>query len=386
MAEIGLSEQPWRQEIAYVETLQNESNPALLNLIYGLRLFAAHKDQSWNRFNEHFKDTTVKADLIGRLQKALGQLEDGRQPAGDDQLFDALGFGFGFPSLVSSAMGVLDTLNALSREAETTCKRALLSHMKNGYWISTFDSAQVIFNTRGILNREAIAFAKEREAKTRKVLARNNEGKALGELTRIPSGFIGTFTDAGPPALLSRIHVEGLGPAEFASSSIAANVPYQAIETTSNGVTVSRKFMRVTPSGHETLDPAQPLRQGDIVISEISLKRGPRQGAGSVQSRFLVVEDGIPSLAEAVDDDRTYLADAKIQADDNDYWAAVKETRRYPERTVRIAKVEPDGEMKIYQVWRAAFKGMATVPPARAFDMYDESIRGNTKAQGLRVE
>ena len=94
----------------------------------------------------------------------------------------------------------------------------------------------------------------------------------------------------------------------------------------------------------------------------------------------------MPSLGQAIDDDRTYLADAGVQADENDYWASVKQTQRYPERTVRIAGVLPGGEMKLYQVWRVAFAGKATIPPAQAFDMYDESIRGNTGAQGIWVE
>jgi alpha-2-macroglobulin len=134
------------------------------------------------------------------------------------------------------------------------------------------------------------------------------------------------------------------------------------------------------------MDPARPFQKGDVVISEVSLSREPIRDARSVQSRFLVVEDGIPSLGQAIDDDRTYLADAGVQADDNDYWASVKQTQRYPERTVRIASVLPAGEMKLYQVWRVAFAGKATIPPAQAFDMYDESIRGNTGAQGIRVE
>jgi hypothetical protein len=48
--------------------------------------------------------------------------------------------------------------------------------------------------------------------------------------------------------------------------------------------------------------------------------------------------------------------------------------------------VLPTGEMKLYQVWRVAFAGKATIPPAQAFDMYDESIRGNSGAQSIRVE
>ncbi len=387
MAEVGLYSHPWKQQIAYVEALQ-QGNPSLLHFVYGLKIFSAYKDQGWNRFNEHFKNTNVKGELIEKLKKALNQFdaEAGGKTAGDAQFFDSLGFGFGFPYLASSALGVLDDLNALPSELETRIKRLLLSHMKNGYWISTFDSAQVIFNTRGILSKEAAAFAREKDAKVRKILVRKKDGTELGELTRIPSGFIGKFEGPGTADLLSQIRVDGLGTTEFASSAITANVPFEAVESKSDGVTIQRKFMRITATGKEMLDLSRPLQKGDIVISEVSLKRDSVRDARSVQSQFLVVEDGIPSLAQAIDDDRTYLADAGIQADVDDYWASVKQTQRYPERTVRIAKVLPEGDMKVYQVWRMAFAGKATIPPAHAFDMYDESIRGNTGAQAVQVE
>jgi alpha-2-macroglobulin len=388
MAEISLYSQPWKQQIAYVEALRQKANPSLLNLVYGLKIFSAYKDQGWNRFNEHFKNAPVKGELIEKLKKALSQLhsEAGGKPAGDARLFDSLGFGFGLPYLVSSAMGVLDDLNALPQDVESAMKRMLLSHMKNGYWISTFDSAQVIFNTRGILTKEAAAFAQEKEAKAGKIMVRKKDGTELGELARIPSGFIGRFKDPGSADLLSQIRTDGLGATDFASSTITANVPFQAVESKSDGITVQRRFMRITATGKEALDLSRPLQKGDVVISEISIKREAVRDAGSVQSQFLVVEDGIPSLAQAIDDDRIPLADAGVQADDNNYWASIKQTERYPEKTVRIAKVPAGGEMRVYQVWRAAFAGRATIPPAHAFDMYDESIQGNTGAQGVRVE
>jgi uncharacterized protein YfaS (alpha-2-macroglobulin family) len=46
----------------------------------------------------------------------------------------------------------------------------------------------------------------------------------------------------------------------------------------------------------------------------------------------------------------------------------------------------PRGEFKVYQIWRAAFTGKAAIPPARAFDMYDESLQGNTEAGEIRVD
>ncbi len=106
----------------------------------------------------------------------------------------------------------------------------------------------------------------------------------------------------------------------------------------------------------------------------------------NVPCHFVVIEEGNPSLGEGIDDDKTYLADAKIKGADDSYWASVKETQRYPDRTVIIAKVMSSGEIRAYQVWRAAFSGQAGIPPARAFDMYDESVRGNSEALKVQVE
>ena len=386
MAEIGVSRQAWIQQIAYVEALKQEVNPSVLHLVYGLKIFAAYKDQGWNRFNEHFKNTDVKSGLIKKLQKALTQIdsENDGKTIGDSQLFDGLGFGFGMPYLTSSAMGVLDDLNALSPEMETRLKGLLLSSLKNGYWISTFDSAQVIFNTRGILTKEAAAYA--HETKARKITVHTNDGTEIGQMTRIPYGFTGSFTNPGPPDLLSRIRIDGLEPMDFTSSSIFTNVPYATVASHSDGILVQRRLMRITATGSETLDLTRPLQKGDVVVSEVTVKREPAQNARSIHSQFLIVEDGIPSLAQAIEDDRAILADARVRDDKNDYWASVKQTQRYPERTVRVAKILPEGEMKVYQVWRAAFSGKATIPPAQAVDMYNESIQGNTEAQSILVD
>ena len=125
----------------------------------------------------------------------------------------------------------------------------LLSHMKNGYWISTFDSALVIFNSLEILSREAAAFAREKQTNTRKILVLKKDGTLLGELARIPSGFTGRFQDPGALELLSQIRLEGLESTEFASATIAADVPFRAVAPKSDGVTIQRRFRRPGPSG-----------------------------------------------------------------------------------------------------------------------------------------
>ena len=129
--------------------------------------------------------------------------------------------------MVSAGLGVLKDLKALPEELEARLKQVLLSCMRNGYWISTFNTAQVIFNTREILSKEAAAFAEEREATPSKIVVRSKDGTELGELSRIPAGFVGTFAEPGAPEALSEIRLDGLEPVDAAYSTIKVDVPYR---------------------------------------------------------------------------------------------------------------------------------------------------------------
>jgi alpha-2-macroglobulin len=140
------------------------------------------------------------------------------------------------------------------------------------------------------------------------------------------------------------------------------------------------------PDGSELLDLSRPLRKGDLVVSELQVRRPGMDMPNSNGGSFIVVEDGVPSLALTVQEDEKYLADAKVQPKDDSYWATIKETQRHPDKTVRIAEVRPGGEIRIYQVWQVSFSGKASIPPARAFDMYNEDLWGNTGALELSVE
>ena len=389
VAEIGGYGQPHKQEIAYVEKMQQTEKPAVGDLIYALKMFAAHEERDWDRFSQHFKDSTVKAELTEKLQEVLAQFKPESVPdpaTRESALYQSLGFGFGMPYMLSAAIGALKEAEALPEELEVRLAQILLASMKNGYWTSTFDTAQVIFNTREILSEEAAAYVEERDAKTRRIVVRAKDGTRLGELSRIPSGFVGTFKEPGTPGSLSEIRLEGMDADEVACATITVDVPFAAVKPYAHGLKVERRFMRITPEGSKPLDLAGPLPVGAIVVSEVRVKRDPVAEAGIIPSHFVVVEDGIPSLAQAVDEDETYLADAKIQPKDESYWSWIKETQRYPEKTARIARVLPGGELRLYQVWRVSFAGKATIPPARAFDMYDESLQGNSEAQRVQAE
>jgi len=167
-------------------------------------------------------------------------------------------------------------------------------------------------------------------------------------------------------------------------------VPFAATRPTANGLRVQRVLLRIDGHRASPILPGATLARGDVVVSGILVERTvPDSTAGSYDaspSDFVVVEDGIPSIAEPIEDDRTYLADAGVQPDDDSYWATVKETQRHPDRTTRVIALKPGASMTVYQVWRAAFTGRASIPPSRAFDMYDDGIAGNSEALEIAAQ
>lgn len=95
--------------------------------------------------------------LSKRLQQALEAIDPANYQSQRGQLADRLGFRFGLPSVVSAGLGALQAAADLPPALETKLKRLLLQSQQHGYWVSTYDTAQVIFNTRELLSKEAAA-------------------------------------------------------------------------------------------------------------------------------------------------------------------------------------------------------------------------------------
>lgn len=374
---------PWQAQAAFVKQVLAAKPAAIADLVDALRIVRAYEPQNWHSFHQEFKDQPPpKPELVKRLQQTLEQF-DPDQPLPQNGAFEQLGFGFGMPSLVSSGLGALQAAQALPPALEAKLKKVLLRSQKNGFWVSTYDTAQVIFNSREILSREAEAAAKDDKAVGRRLIAVARDGAQLGQLKPVPGGYQGMFTRFNETVDLGEIRIQGIKPDEVPASSVTAVLPFGAVAAASAGLEIVRSFRRIVGQGSEPVDLAQALKPGDVVVSEIQVKRPVDPATRFAPSQFVVIEDGIPALAEGQETDQTYLADAQIQPKEDSYWGNIKETQRYPDRIVRIAKIAPGGEFRLYQVWRVARAGTAAIPPARAFDMYDEVIRANTAAGKL---
>ena len=375
---------PWQQQADFVEKLLADAHAGVGDLIVALRIVKAYESQNWHSFNQQFKDRPqLKTDLIKRLQLALDALDPSNHQQQRGELYNSLGFGFGLPSLISAGLGTLNEAQALPPALEAKLKRWLLQSQQNGYWQSTYDTAQVIFNSRELLSKEAAAAAKQN---ARSISVSSKDGFALGALQRIPGGYLGNFNRFGDTPDLSEIHLAELNADEIANATVSVEVPYPAVAARTAGLEVQRNFRRITAKGSELIDMSQALKPGDVVVSEVRVKRSADAGRLAPGSEYVVIEDGIPSLAEGLENDETYLADAKIQPKDDSYWANIKETQRYPDRIVRVAKLQAGGESTLYQVWRVARAGIASIPPASGFDMYNEAVQGNSLAGRVSVK
>ncbi len=300
---------PWEQQAEFVRQTAANATASAIDLTNALRIMLKYKDQKWHNFNKQFKDRqALQQDISNRLQQALEAIDPATyQSTRDELLYNQLGFDIGLPSVLSAGMAALDEAHALPDPLAAKLKRLLLQTQKNGYWASTYDTAQVIYNSRNLLSKEA---AKKSQPRTVAATAKN--GFPLGALSPIPGGYLGSFTRFGKQPDVSEISLSALNPDEVAGAGVSIELPYPAVAARANGLSVERNFRRITAKGNELVDLSQSLKPGDVLISEVHVKRDFSNGRTATGSEFVVIEDGIPAIAEGMENDQTYLADAKI--------------------------------------------------------------------------
>lgn len=349
-------------------------------LARAIRLIAHFKDSYW------FKENVPKAEpalpllangLLHRLQKPNPFAV---WPA-SRAFVDVWGEGvFADESqAVALVLAALHDAGALTPELRAKFSGLLLHALHQGWWGSTYSSGAIIFLLRSLILDEA----KNSVLDDRVLAAQTKSGQRLFELTRMPGGFYADakFPDATLPP--SSLLFEGVKPEELILASAFVDVPYRAVTSFSDGLVVSRSLKRITAKGLEPVSAKAVLHVGDVLLNTISLARIPTTLPGS--SNFVVLDEGLPALVEAIEEDESYLADAGVVPTAAPGFA-IKETRRYPEHVERIFRIEPGARSDIYSVWRVSFGGTAVVPPVRAFDMYKDEISANTTPLNLSAE
>jgi hypothetical protein len=390
--EIGLTGPTLEASINLVRRTLEDPSASVGTLVSALRILGFRSDEYWfhdrlaKLVGKQASETAAKS-LAARLDARVESFDSAAYARDVAGSFGELGFSWREPAALARILGALAENEALGDATAGRLSRRLLESAGGSLARSTFETAEIIFSARALLAREAKA---ARAAGPRRLVARTpGDGPSLA-LDPIPGGFAGTlrFDDAMPVERVARLTIDGARPEEIQFASLAALVPYGAVQPTANGLTVARTLLRIEGAAARPLEAGAVLHRGDVVVSRVVVERTNRAVHGvpiGPPSRFVVLQDAVPAVAEAIDEDRPYLADARLQGDEPTYWGRVKETLRYPDRTERVIELQ-GGSFTALQVWRVAFGGRVVLPPARAFDMYDDAVAGNTAAAAVVVE
>ncbi len=362
--------------IAYVrEVVDAPETAGIDEVIAALRVLTMRERHYW--FLEKLDRPHAKELLGSSLIARLAMLDESAVArVASLSLAPHFGFSYGQAGIIARMLAALHEAKLLDKPTRQKFVARLLRLYGPNAWGSTFDNGEVILALRNLVKDELAAMS-EKDERSAPVVS-TSRGETLGSLERLPGAFVGRFKEASPLSFHAAIRVSGALSSDIQKAELEVEVPYKELAEKHQGIKVSRTFFVLTPGGARELRGGEPLAPGDVVVSRVEVKRDPEYSFAVGASSLVVVEDGVPALAEAIDEDRNYLADAQFAKEEDTFWSSVKDTMRHPDRTVRVMDVNPGGSRVFYQVWRAHFSGTASIPPARAFDMYHEEISGNS--------
>lgn len=370
-----------------VEKVAENRNASLEDLVQAYRIVKGQEKYKW--YYEDSGSFMEMADkLPPRIKASLASFSDQKGEALAKQFPDNMGIYRGPAPVIADALAILSETDQLDDKVKAKAMRLLVDSFHDGMWNSTYDTALIIFTLRDLLKQEAETA--KAESASPQVSVKGSDGKELMQLKAVPGGFTGRLDSISDPAAVQSISFEGPLPGSTqVKARLQVQVPYESVAETANGITLTRTLLRIGAKGSELIDLSTPLHSGDIVVSKVHVKREDRGRGWWWQPRpsnFIVVQDGVPSAAESLEDEKTYLADAGLVPNEATYMAKLKDTMRYPDRVERVVEINPGGEMDVFQVWRITYKGKAAVPPVRAFDMYRADISANTASGAMIVE
>jgi len=367
---------------SFVVSTNKKTNPTLEELVYALAILQHHREMPWHRLFQELPDapqieSSMERSLLALLgSRSLDQIGfEAHEFSGE-----SLGFSPSRTVLLGDTLLVLRQMKAPPTAMIEKVERRLLDDLGEGRVWSPLDAALVI----GALKTTILKELEEQEATTpNPVEVRDATGALIGMAKPIVAGYAATFDRVNLTGKdVKQISIQAPARDLTVVADLTISTPYSDVVEQAHGVSVTRTLLRVTPNGTEVLSPNSNLSVGDIVISKLEVSRPEGKGwwTNRSPSDWFVVKDGIPSIAEGIDDDRTILADANLIAHNSTWWSEVKETLRYPDRTERTMRLAQGGSMTSYSAWTVTYQGGAVVPPAHIVNMYLKGLEGTTPA------
>jgi len=245
----------------------------------------------------------------------------------------------------------LTTIRPGSEECDAAIDRLLQQRGRHGHWGTTWGNAWTLYALgEHAANAEALRTAPV-------ITLTTDEGTRELRL------------DAERPSHAIRIPLHGGLEAHaaapkgvFARIKLAAKprlAPSKAVAT--NGLRILRTYQRVLPNG--SIEPLQDPEVGDLVRVDLQVTL-PRDG-----TRYLVIDDPLPSLFEAVNTD--FASQAGRVAGRRDSWRISHRELRDERALFFLNRVPRSGSYTVSYHARVATAGEAAAPPAKVEAMYE---------------
>ena len=150
------------------------------------------------------------------------------------------------------------------------------------------------------------------------------------------------------------------------------------------GLAVSRNLYTLSENGIKPHKLGHPLASGTTIISEVTIRQS--DPSKDELGPYFVIEDPIPSFATPLEEDQEILNAhgflSKEQMDDK-----ILQTLRFPRKTVRIIRQNNrNTPLRTYQIYEISFDGRVYLPPAKAQDMYNETVSGHSQPLTLKTQ
>ncbi|MBX3740418.1 MAG: hypothetical protein KF712_05465 [Akkermansiaceae bacterium] len=248
------------------------------------------------------------------------------------------------------------TIDPQSKETTTTLDRMIHERNPYGHWNTTWA------NGWGLLAMSTYA-KNDKAALSGDWTAEMNPPLSSGTVTLNPENPTASATVAITPDLKLDINPKGTGYVRIKVASKPRIEPLQPVAT--NGLSVDRIYERIKADGSAEI-LTEP-KVGDLI--RVSL----RVTLPNDDTKYLVVEDMLPSLFETVNTDfKTQGTGTGAGADvSTNKWEVSHSELRTDRAVFFLDRVWKKGTYTLTYLARCTVPGVATAPPAKAEGMYD---------------